>query len=169
MKTLPILLLLTAASAPATLAQSTATVKTKVKPNDAPNVKTKTEVVVPDAEAAAEARQEAFDAKIAEKANALTANMQQNLGLRGPQLDRVREINLRGVEGVERARRQHLRDPRKMASVIDDISATRMSLLKDVLTPQQFDKYQRKREEKMGIPNAQGNQGTLPPGLGGGQ
>ena len=157
----PLLLLLTGA-VPAALAQSTVTVKTKTKPDDGPTVKTKTEVAPPDP-------REAFEAKIEAKANALTLNMQQNLGLRGPQLDRVRQINLRSVGDVERARIQYLRDPRKMVRVVDAVSESRMTLLKDVLTPQQFDKYQRKREEKMGIPNVQGNQGSLPPGLGGGQ
>jgi hypothetical protein len=56
-----------------------------------------------------------------------------------------------------------------MMARIDDISASRISQLKDVLAPAQFDKYQRKREEKMGVPSSAAPQGTPPPGMGGDQ
>ena len=80
----------------------------------------------------------------------------------------MRQINLVSVQGVETARLTYRQNVRKMATVIDDIGQARMGALKDVLTPAQFDRYQRKREEKMGVPNVQGAQGTPPPGLGGG-
>ena len=35
---------------------------------------------------------------------------------------------------------------------MDAISDTRLSLIKDVLTPLQFSQYQQRREEKMGVP-----------------
>jgi hypothetical protein len=69
------------------------------------------------------------------------------------------------VRGVETARLTYRQDVRKMASVIDDIGQARLSMLKNALTPAQFDRYQRKREEKMGVPSTQGNQGTPVPGL----
>ena len=56
-----------------------------------------------------------------------------------------------------------------MASVVDDIGQSRLAMLKEALTPAQFDKYQRKREEKMGVPSSQAAQGTPVPGLPGGQ
>jgi hypothetical protein len=94
--------------------------------------------------------------------------MQKNLGLTPQQTEKVRVINRRSVEQVETARVRYRAEPRKMMGRIDDVSQSRLSALKDVLSPQQFDKYQRKREEKMGLPNMQGAQGTPPPGLGGG-
>jgi hypothetical protein len=69
---------------------------------------------------------------------------------------------------VQPARLRYRTDPRKLAGVIESIGSSRLSAIKDVLTPAQFQKYQRKREEKMGVPNVQGVQGTPPPGLGGG-
>ncbi len=107
------------------------------------------------------------DEQIDQKAYVLTVNMQKNLGMQQQQFDRVRAINRRSVENVETARARYRDNPRKMLSIIDDISASRLSALKDVLTVAQFDKYQRKREEKMGLPNTQGVQGNPAPGFGG--
>ncbi|MBC8083240.1 MAG: hypothetical protein H7Z21_08515 [Hymenobacter sp.] len=106
------------------------------------------------------------DAQVETRASALTGNMQKALALNPEQVEKVRQINLISVRGVETARLTYRQNVRKMAAVIDDISQSRMSALKNALTPAQFDKYQRKREEKMGVPNAQGNQGTPVPGLG---
>ena len=108
-------------------------------------------------------------AGIEARANALTANMQQNLGLTPAQTEKVRLINRRGVERVESLRLRYRANPAKMQSMINDVSDSRLASLKDVLAPAQFDKYQRKREEKMGLPNTQGVQGNTPPGLGGGE
>lgn len=94
--------------------------------------------------------------------------MQKNLALTPAQTEKVRVINRRGVERVENLRVRYRSNTAKMQSMIDDVSDSRLSALKDVLAPAQFDKYQRKREEKMGLPNAQGVQGNAPPGLGGG-
>jgi hypothetical protein len=154
---LPLLALATIAAAPAALAQATATVKTKVKTEGQPSVKTRGP-----GPATAPPTDEAIDAR----ASALTANMQQNLGLSPQQTEKVRVINRRSVEQVETTRYRYRTEPRKMMPRIDDISQSRLAALKDVLTPQQFDKYQRKREEKMGVPNVQGVQGTPPPGMG---
>ena len=151
-------------AAPAT-AQSQAIVKTKVKPTGQPSMKTKTKVTA----APAEAPEIVFApvAVVDAKANALTTNMQQNLGLNPQQTEKVRAINRRGVELVETGRLRCKADPRKLAGIIESAGRSRLEALKDVLTLSQFNKYQRKREEKMGVPNVQGVQGNAAPGLGG--
>lgn len=172
MKLLLLSSLLLLGSAPLVLAQAPAAaiVKTKVKPVGQPSVKTKTALAMatksastPVADAAAPS-----EAMIDAKVNALTANMQRNLGLSPQQTEKVRVINRRAVEQVESARLRYRADPRKLAGLVESIGSSRLSALKDVLATAQFDKYQRKREEKMGVPNVQGVQGTPPPGLGGG-
>jgi hypothetical protein len=100
------------------------------------------------------------------RATALTANMTQALGLTPAQVEKVRVINTNSVRNVEAARVRFRQDPGKLRGYIEDIGLARLDQLKDVLTPVQFTRYQRKREEKMGIPNVQGVQGTPPPGLG---
>ncbi|MDQ2771899.1 MAG: hypothetical protein M3Y54_15530 [Bacteroidota bacterium] len=155
-------LLLLLAAAPALHAQSPVTVKTKVKPVGRPSVKTKTTVAPP----APVETVFAPDAVVEAKANGLTANMQQNLGLNPQQTEKVRVINRRGVELVESGRLRYKADPRKLAGIIESAGRSRLEALKDVLTPAQFNKYQRKREEKMGVPNVQGVQGNAAPGLG---
>lgn len=115
--------------------------------------------------AAPAARPALNDAQIEARANALTDNMRQALALTPQQAERVRQINLTSVRSVETARQTYRQDVRKMAAVVDDIGQSRMALLKEALTPQQFNTYQRKREEKMGIPSTQGAQGTPAPGL----
>ena len=156
------LALLTAPAA----AQAQATVKTKVKPAGQPGAKTKTKVQT--APAGAPETVFAPDAVVDAKANGLTTNMQQNLGLNPQQTEKVRAINRRAVELVESGRMRHKADPRKLAGIIESAGRSRLEALKDVLTPAQFNKYQRKREEKMGLPNVQGVQGNAAPGLGGG-
>lgn len=142
--------------------QTPATVKTKVKPAGQPASKSKTTTPPTAADAPS-------DAVIDAKANALTANMQKNLALSPAQTEKVRLINRRGVDNVESAHVRYRTDPRKLAGAIETIGRSRLEALKDVLAPAQFDKYQRKREEKMGVPNSQGVQGTPPPGLGSNQ
>lgn len=166
MKLLLLSSLLSLAVAPAVLAQApaTATVKTKVKPVGQPSIKTKTSQPAPAALAEAPAPS---DAVVDAKANALTTNMQQNLGLSPQQTEKVRVINRRAVEQVEQGRLRYKADPRKLAGIVETAGSSRLSAIKDVLTPTQFAKYQRKREEKMGVPNVQGVQGNAAPGLGG--
>ena len=168
MKVILLSSLLALATAPAVLAQAPAkatTVKTKTKPAGQASIKTKT--TVPAARPAAEEPVPVADAAMVDaKSNALTTNMQQNLGLTPQQTEKVRAINRRSVDAVESARLRYKTDPRKLAGVVESVSSSRLSAIKDVLTPQQFAKYQRKREEKMGVPNVQGVQGTPPPGLG---
>ena len=101
-----------------------------------------------------------------DRANALTTNMAQALGLTPAQVEKVRAINTSSVRNVEAARQRFRQDPTKLRGYIEDIGLARLEQLKDVLTPAQFTRYQRKREEKMGIPTTQGTQGNQPPGLG---
>ncbi|UYZ59840.1 hypothetical protein [Hymenobacter latericus] len=105
------------------------------------------------------------DAKIEAQANGLTQGLKQALALSPQQEEKVRQINLRSVRQVEEARIRHRADLRKLNVIIEDIGQSRMAALKDVLTAAQFDKYQKAREKKMGIPNTQGNQGNAVPGL----
>jgi hypothetical protein len=99
------------------------------------------------------------------RAEALTTNMTQALGLTPAQTEKVRAINTTSVRNVETARQRYGQEPAKLRGYIDDISLARLDQLKDVLTPAQFARYQQKREEKMGIPTIRGNQGTPTPGL----
>jgi hypothetical protein len=108
----------------------------------------------------------ATTASIEARADALTTNMAQALGLTPAQVEKVRAINTTSVRNVEAARVRFRQDPAKLRGYIEDIGLARLDHLKEVLTPVQFTRYQRKREEKMGIPNAQGVQGNQPPGLG---
>ena len=160
----PLLALALLAAPDVAQAQAPATVKTKVKPTGQPSVKTKAKV----AAAPAEAPETVFapDAVIDAKANALTTNRQQNLGLNPQQTETVAVINRRGVEMVENGRMRYKTDPRKLSGIIESAGRSRLEALKDVLTTAQFNKYQRKREEKMGVPNVQGVQGNAAPGLG---
>jgi hypothetical protein len=162
---LPLLALATAVAAPAGFAQAQTTVKTKVKPAGQASVKSKTTV---SADQSAPSAAGPSDEEIDARANGLTANMQKNLGLTPQQTEKVRVINRRSVDNVETYRVRYRGNPRKLAQLVDDVSRSRLEALKDVLNPAQFDKYQRKREEKMGVPSSQGAQGTPPPGLGSG-
>ncbi|WP_400190545.1 hypothetical protein [Hymenobacter sp. B81] len=105
------------------------------------------------------------DTKITNQARALTQNLKQALSLTPQQEVKVQEINERSVRQVETARLEHRDDLRKLNALIDDIGQSRLSALKDVLTPAQFARYQQQREKKMGIPNVQGNQGNAVPGM----
>jgi hypothetical protein len=164
MKVLLLSSLLAVVVAPA--AQAQAVVKAKTKTAGQPSVKTKTRTPAQPAAAPEEPMPVADAAVVDAKTNALTANMQKNLGLNPQQTEKVRAINRRSIDAVESAHLRYKTDPRKLAGVVETVSSSRLAAIKDVLTPAQFDKYQRKREEKMGVPNVQGVQGTPPPGLG---
>jgi hypothetical protein len=92
--------------------------------------------------------------------------MAQALSLTPAQVEKVRAINTKSVRNVEAARQRFRQEPTKLRGYIEDIGLARLEQLKDVLTSAQFTRYQRKREEKMGIPTTQGAQGNPPPGLG---
>ena len=163
-----------ALSAPLAMAQApahSATVKTKVKAAGLPSTKTKTSGAVAMAEPATTTEADATPdvARIAARANALTENMRTALNLTPQQTEKVRTINTTGVRNVEQARLRYRTDPRKLQGYIETVGTSRLEALKEVLNPAQFDKYQRKREEKMGVPSAPANTGTPVPGLPGGE
>ena len=160
MKTFFIATLLSAAPT-LLLAQTATKPKTAIAgPNGATKSKTSAPTAAPTRPAATPP-----EAQVEARATALTNNMQKALALNPAQVEKVQQINLVSVRSVESARLNHRQNVRKMAAIVDDIGQARMSALKNVLSPAQFDKYQRKREEKMGVPSAQGNQGTPVPGL----
>ncbi|OON69519.1 hypothetical protein [Hymenobacter sp. CRA2] len=141
------------ATAPAALAQTTAA---KPKPKPAPA----------GSKAATSAPEPKVDeAKIQAQAVSLTQNLKQALGLTPQQEVKVLEINQRSIRQVEVARVQYKTDLRKLNSVIDDIGSSRLTFLKDVLSPAQFNKYQQAREKKMGVPSQAASQGNAVPGL----
>ena len=123
--------------------------------------RTKSPMVLPDAPPAP-----ISDEAVAARANPLTANMTQALNLTPAQVEKVRDINAKSVRNVEAARQRYHDEPAKLRGVVGDIGLARLEQLKDVLTPAQFNRYQQKREEKLGIPTVRGYQGTPPPSLG---
>ena len=88
---------------------------------------------------------------VTEKAQALTDNMSKNLNLNFDQQQKVKKINEKSVREVELARVRYKKNLKKMNVEIQNIGASRMSLLKDVLTAAQFQTYNQKRAEKMGV------------------
>ena len=152
-------------------AQTPVTTRPKAPAAGQPTGKTKNSravaLVPPPAAATPDAPADA--ARIAARANALTENMRAALALTPQQTEKVRVINTTGVRNVEQARLRYRTDPRKLQDYIESVGAARLEALKDVLNPAQFDKYQRKREEKMGVPSAPAATGTPAPGLPGGE
>lgn len=102
-----------------------------------------------------------------ERVSKLTTSMAQALSLTPAQTEKVRDINTKSVRNVEAARQRYGQNPTKLRGAIEDIGLARLEQLKDVLTPAQFNRYQQKREEKLGVPTVRGYQGTPPPGMGG--
>lgn len=167
---LPLLLPLLALGAHLAAAQAPArpaAVKAKIKTTGQPAAKAKTSGAVALAGAAPDATPTppADAERVAARANALTDNMRVALALTPQQTEKIRVINLNSVRSVEQARLRYRTDPRKLQATIASVGVSRLEALKDVLNPAQFDKYQRKREEKMGIPSAPANTGTPVPGL----
>jgi hypothetical protein len=107
--------------------------------------------------------------KVEARAKALTDNMRQALALTPPQVEKVNQINLASVRNVETARLRYRTDLRKLNGIVEDIGQSRMAALKDVLSAEQFNRYQRKREQKMGVPSTSAPQGNPVPGLPGGE
>ncbi|MBC5994300.1 hypothetical protein [Pontibacter cellulosilyticus] len=99
------------------------------------------------------ATQAPADKALEQRANDITAGMAKNLRLTPEQTAKVKAINLTGMRQVEEAKVKYKDDPRMVVKQIDIISQTRLSQIKDVLTPLQFQQYQDRREEKMGVPN----------------
>ncbi len=97
----------------------------------------------------------------------MTVSMAQALGLTADQSKRVQQINLQSVERVEEARRTYARQLSLMAAEIDKIGQSRLSLLKDALSEQQFRAYAAMREKKLGIPEALKQQAAMSEAAGG--
>ncbi|MCC2546502.1 hypothetical protein LJY25_08610 [Hymenobacter sp. BT175] len=160
MKTFLLLALL--AAAPGLVCAQATTVKTKTK---TPAGSTKAKITVPAAKPA-EPTFTVDENKVEAKAAALTANMRQALNLTPAQVEKVNRINQLSVRNVEVARQRYRANLPQLNATISDIGQSRLSMLKDVLDPAQFAKYQRKREEKMGVPSQlQGATGNPAPGL----
>jgi hypothetical protein len=161
-----LLLALLALSVQSAAAQAS-TVKTKVKATGQGNVKAKSSPAValaaPDTTPDADATPD--EARVAARAKSLTETMRTALALTPQQVEKVNAINTTSVRNVEQARVRYRTDPRKLQSYIAAVGNTRLDAIKDVLTPAQFSLYQRKREEKMGIPANAANTGNPVPGL----
>ncbi len=141
--------LLLVLSASAGFAQTKKGTETKTK------VKTKTTTPAPKEKAPTKeevaAAKEAREKMVAEKSQALTENMNKHLNLSFDQQQKVKRINEKSMMEVELARVRYKKNLKKMNQEIQNIGSSRMSLLKDVLSVQQFQKYTQKRAEKMGI------------------
>ncbi len=102
-----------------------------------------------------------------DRARELTTSMAEALHLAPDQIKRVQEINLLSVQRVEEARRTFARQLPRMRAEIDLIGESRLTLLKNVLTEQQFRAYTAMRERKMGIPEALKQQAAMSEAAGG--
>ncbi|WP_299707677.1 hypothetical protein [uncultured Pontibacter sp.] len=89
---------------------------------------------------------------VEQRADDITAGMVKNLRLSPKQAAELKDVNRNSMKFAEEARKKHRNNPRKLAEQMDIISQTRLSQIKDLLTEQQFDQYQSRREEKMGVP-----------------
>ncbi|WP_128396977.1 hypothetical protein [Botryobacter ruber] len=96
-----------------------------------------------------------------QRADEITAGMVKHLHLSGEQAKKVRAINLANMQHAEAARVKYKNDPKQFAHQMEIISETRLQQIKEALTQQQFEQYQARREEKMGVPReARSNPGA---------
>lgn len=84
-----------------------------------------------------------------QRAEAITASFAKNLRLNAQQTQKVYTINLSSLQHAEDAKAKYKNNPKKLVHQMEIISQTRLSQLKDVLTPTQFQQYQQRREEKI--------------------
>ena len=104
------------------------------------------------------ATQKTGEKTIEERANEITASMANHLRLTPEQTQKIRDVNLQSMISAEEAMEKYKSEPRQMVKQMDIINNTRLSQIKDILTPFQFQQYQQRREEKMGVPKeAQSN------------
>ena len=89
---------------------------------------------------------------IEQRAQEVTASMAKHLRLSPAQVKKVSVINLTNMQHLQEAINTLKHDPAKLAARVDVINQSRLSQIKDVLTPQQFTQYQQRREEKLGVP-----------------
>lgn len=89
---------------------------------------------------------------VEQRAADITAGMAKHLRLTPEQTKKVADINLTSMKEADKVLKKHKSNPQKVASEMEIITETRLSRIKDVLTPLQFSQYQQRREEKMGVP-----------------
>ncbi|MFT2009396.1 hypothetical protein ACMA1I_12030 [Pontibacter sp. 13R65] len=87
-----------------------------------------------------------------QRAQEITASMAKHLGLLPEQVKKVGNINLTSMQHAEAAKKQYKDNPKMLMQQMDMIAQTRLSQIKEALTPMQFAQYQQRREEKMGVP-----------------
>ena len=93
-----------------------------------------------------------------QRADEITAGMAKHLRLTPEQTQKIKAINLKSMQNAEEAKVKFQKEPSMIVKQMDVINQTRLSQIKDVLTPLQFQQYQQRREEKMGVPReAQSN------------
>ncbi len=98
---------------------------------------------------------------IEQRAAAITQGMARHLRLTPQQTQKIADINLSSMKAAEKAKVKYKKEPRRIVEEMDMISQTRLTQIKEVLTPLQFSQYQQRREEKMGVPReAQSNPGS---------
>ncbi len=86
-----------------------------------------------------------------QRAQTMTTAMMNHLKLSGAQAKKIQELNLYSIQMVERAKRDLKNDPAKLKAMVDQISSSRLSSIKEVLTPTQFTQFNAHRERKMGV------------------
>lgn len=102
---------------------------------------------------------------VEQRAQEITASMAKHLGLSPEQVKKVAAINLASMQHAEAAKKEHKANPKMLMQQMDIIAQTRLSQIKEALTPMQFAQYQQRREEKMGVPReAQSNPASGQPG-----
>ena len=77
-----------------------------------------------------------------QRAAEITGSMAKNLRLSPEQTKKLGEINLTSMKNAEEAKEKYKNDPKMIVTQMDIISQTRLSRIKDILTPQQFTQYQ---------------------------
>ncbi|MFD2515291.1 hypothetical protein ACFSRY_15570 [Pontibacter locisalis] len=102
--------------------------------------------------------QAAEEKSIEERAKEITASMASHLRLTPEQTQKLHAVNLKSMVSAEEAKEKYKANPREAVKQMDIINQTRLSQIKDILSPMQFQQYQQRREEKMGVPKeAQSN------------
>ncbi|WP_187261518.1 hypothetical protein [Pontibacter beigongshangensis] len=115
--------------------------------------------------AAATQNSQAGARTLEQRAQEITASMAKHLGLSPEQVKKVGAINLASMQHAEAAKKEYKANPKKLVQQMDIIAQTRLSQIKEALTPMQFAQYQQRREEKMGVPReAQSNPASGQPG-----
>ena len=95
---------------------------------------------------------------VEQRAADITNSMAKHLRLTPEQTKEISKVNLTSMKQAEKVLTKYKNDPKKVAVEMDAINQTRLSYIKDILTPLQFAQYQQRREEKMGVPKeAQSN------------